>query len=97
MPRSGRREDEGKVLISQKYVKQECMNQQTTQETLAGGEHIQWRTKRQMATHCGCDIRTISNFMRRRILPYVKIGHFVRFDLAECDKALARYQRKAQS
>jgi hypothetical protein len=54
-----------------------------------------WRNKRQMAAHYGCDIRTITNFMRRRILPFVKIGRFVRFDIGECDQAMERYKRRS--
>jgi hypothetical protein len=33
--------------------------------------------------------------MSRRILPFVKIGRFVRFDLAACDQAMKNYQTKS--
>jgi len=69
------------------------MNDHT--EPLPEEPNSPWRNKRQMAEHFGCDIRTITNFMRRRILPFVKIGRFVRFDVHECDKAIDRYKRKA--
>lgn len=51
-----------------------------------------WRTKRQIADYYGCDVRTITNFMRRRILPYVKTGRFVRFNIIECDQAMERFK-----
>jgi excisionase family DNA binding protein len=51
-----------------------------------------WKTKREIAAHLKCSVRTVTTLMARRMLPYVKIGHFVRFDLAECDRAMARYR-----
>jgi hypothetical protein len=56
-----------------------------------------WRSKHQIAEHYGCDIRTITNLMRRRVLPYVKIGRFVRFDVGECDQAMEKYKRRSAS
>jgi hypothetical protein len=55
----------------------------------------EWKTKREIAGHFKCSIRTISNLMRRRILPYVKIGKWVRFDTEECDRAVAVYNAKS--
>ena len=31
--------------------------------------------------------------MRRRILPFVKIGRIVRFNIEECDRAMNKYKR----
>jgi len=57
---------------------------------------IQWRTKRDMAVHLRCDIRTITKYMKRRVLPYVKIGRVVRFDLTECDQAMLKFKRRSR-
>ncbi len=51
---------------------------------------IQWKTKREIAAHLKCSVRTITTMMRQRILPYVKQGRFVRFDTADCDRAMQR-------
>ena len=53
-----------------------------------------WVTKRQLAAHFGCDVRTIGNWMRRRILPFVKIRGVLRFDLLNCEQALAQFRSK---
>ena len=68
------------------------MSEQKEQAEIPGSPSP-WRNKRQMADHYGCDIRTITNFMRRRILPYMKIGRFVRFNLGECELAMEKYKR----
>jgi hypothetical protein len=54
---------------------------------------IQWRKKSEMAQHYRCNVRTITSLMQRRVLPYVRIGRFVRFNLTECDKAMLKYER----
>jgi hypothetical protein len=41
-----------------------------------------WRTKQQTADHFTCSCRSVGNLMRRRTLPFVKLGNLVRFDLA---------------
>jgi hypothetical protein len=55
---------------------------------------IQWRTKAEMAEHFRCHIRTITKYMKRRILPYAKLGRWVRLDLAKCDKAMKKFERR---
>lgn len=45
-----------------------------------------------MAEHYGCSTRMIDKLMRGRVLPFVKLGRFVRFNLAECDKAMEKYK-----
>lgn len=52
-----------------------------------------WRLKQEIADYYRCDVRTISNLMRRRILPFVKIGRLVRFNVTDCDLAMSKYQR----
>ena len=39
--------------------------------------------------------RSIQNWVSRRILPVLKVGRAVRFNVAACDKALARFEKKA--
>ena len=36
--------------------------------------------------------RTIQNWMKRKMIPYLKIGRNVRFDLNEVLKALAKFE-----
>lgn len=52
-----------------------------------------WRLKHEMADYYRCNIRTITNLMQRRILPFVKIGRLVRFNVIECDLAMSKYKR----
>jgi hypothetical protein len=54
-----------------------------------------WKTKIQIAVHCRISERTITNLMRQRILPFVKLGRLVRFDLDECDCALDQFRIKS--
>jgi hypothetical protein len=53
---------------------------------------IEWLNKTQIARHFKCSTRHINKLMNRRILPFLKLGRFVRFDLAACDQALKKYQ-----
>jgi excisionase family DNA binding protein len=65
------------------------------QENVVPIAATEWRTKEEIAQYYRCNVRTVTNLMRRRILPFVKIGHLVRFDVAACDSAMRRYQRKS--
>lgn len=56
----------------------------------------QWKTKKEIAHHYKCHVRTVTNFMRRRILPYTKIGRFVRFDPVACDRAMEKFTRASK-
>lgn len=53
---------------------------------------IEWTTRSEMARHFKCSVRHVNKLMNRRILPFLKIGRFVRFDLAACDQAMKKYQ-----
>lgn len=55
-------------------------------------EGVNWVGKAELAAHLKCSPRHINNLMRRRILPYIKAGRFVRFDLADCDRAMRKLQ-----
>jgi hypothetical protein len=39
--------------------------------------------------------RCIQNWVTRKILPVLKIGRSVRFDVMACDRALGKFERKA--
>jgi len=58
----------------------------------ASKEKARWRTKQQIAEHFQCDQRTISNWMRRRILPFTKVRGLLRFDPEACDRAFNAFQ-----
>lgn len=47
--------------------------------------------KRQAAHHCSISTRCIDNWMRDGVIPYLKIGKLVRFNLEELDDALRRF------
>ena len=55
-----------------------------------------WKNKPEIAAHFQCDERTISNWMRRRILPFVKVRGVLRFDVNECDRAFRQFQTKSR-
>ena len=66
------------------------------QTTENNGASKTWKTKREIAAHFQCNVRTITKLMKGRILPFVKIGRLVRFDVVECDQALEKYKFKSQ-
>ncbi len=51
-----------------------------------------WQTKAGLARHFSMSLRTVTNLMRRRVVPYVKVGRLVRFDLPACEKALKKFE-----
>lgn len=51
-----------------------------------------WLTKAALAQHYSISLRTVTNLMRRRVLPYVKIGHVVRFDPQSCEQAMRKFE-----
>ena len=53
-----------------------------------------WRTKEQIAAHLQVSLRTMTNLMRRNVLPYVKIGHLVRVDLGQTDLAIEKLRSR---
>ena len=65
------------------------------QPTATPGSNTPWRNKKQLADHYGCSIRTIENLMRGRVLPFVKIRRFIRFNVIECDKAVEKYKQRS--
>lgn len=61
-------------------------------ENTAIPQEKNWKTKREIATHFKCSIRTITSFMRQRILPFIKKGRFLRFDTDDCDRAMEKFR-----
>ena len=47
-----------------------------------------WQTKRQLAGHIRFSERSITTLMRQQVLPFLKLGRIIRFDLAECDRVM---------
>jgi hypothetical protein len=54
-----------------------------------------WLNKAEIADHYKCSERHINKLMERRVLPFLKMGKFVRFDLAACDRAMRRYETRS--
>lgn len=48
--------------------------------------------KSQIARQYGVSVRTIDNWMARRVVPYTKIGRTVRFDKALVSEALEKFR-----
>ena len=48
--------------------------------------------RKQIADYIGVSERTISNMMRKRLIPVIKIGKSVRFDPTKVRKALDKYE-----
>jgi len=55
-------------------------------------EPVRWTNKDGIAKHLRCSVRHVSDMMKRRMIPYVKRGRFVRFDIKKCDTALKKYE-----
>jgi len=48
-----------------------------------------------IAQRYGTSVRTIENWMTRHILPHIKVGRVVRFDVERCDRALSAFELKS--
>lgn len=53
--------------------------------------------KQEIAKRYQISVRQVTNLMRRRILPFVKVGRMVRFNTQSCDKALMQFEVKSVS
>lgn len=65
-------------------------------ENTIGGEPP-WRDKAGIAAHFGVSVRHVTNLQRRRVLPYVKLGRNVRFDVRACEEAAKAMEIRAAS
>jgi len=50
----------------------------------------QWVTKRDVAEHFKISVRTVENWMKKGLLPYIRLGKGVRFKLSEADETINR-------
>ena len=48
--------------------------------------------KAELAARYQISLGTVKNMMRKRVLPYLKIGKVVRFDVERCDKAFGAFE-----
>jgi hypothetical protein len=51
-----------------------------------------WRTKEGIAARYAVSVRTVTNWQRKRILPYSLVGRVARFNVHSCDKAVAAFE-----
>jgi excisionase family DNA binding protein len=51
-------------------------------------------TKKELAPVLRVSTRTLDNWQRKKILPYIKVGRLVRFNIARCIRALERFERR---
>ena len=71
---------------------------QTTDATSTAPQVLEsWVTKNTVALHLGIGVRTVNTWMKRRILPYLKVGRIVRFNLIACDAATQKYQTQGRN
>jgi excisionase family DNA binding protein len=85
------------VLNGKEHMANESNNNHTNDITrpIGAREFPILATTRGLAVRYQVSARTIQNWVSRKVLPVCKIGRAVRFNVAACDKALARFERKA--
>jgi len=54
-----------------------------------------WVTREKLAQHFAFSLRTVANLQKRRVLPYIKVGRLVRFNLNKCEQALIRFEHRS--
>jgi hypothetical protein len=54
-----------------------------------------WVTREKVAQHFDFSLRTVANLQKRRVLPYVKVGRLVRFNINKCEQALIQFESKS--
>ena len=67
----------------------------TTESPPTSTQGARWHDRKGIASHFGISERSVSNLMRRRLLPYVKLGRIVRFDLAACESAIMAFELRS--
>jgi excisionase family DNA binding protein len=55
-----------------------------------------WVSKKRAAEHLGIGDRTLTDWMARRLIPYVRVGRKVIFNLREIDEHLKRREVQAK-
>lgn len=51
-------------------------------------------TRKQLAELQGVSVETVRNWEREKIIPFIKVGNVIRFDLEKVEKALEKFERK---
>jgi hypothetical protein len=59
------------------------------------GEMLGLEDKKGIAQEIKVSRRTIDNYMARRVIPFIRIGRVVRFDVARVRSALRRFEVRA--
>lgn len=59
---------------------------------MAEGDNGLWADIEGIKRRYGICRRSVQNLMRRRILPHVRVGRILRFDVAACDAALKQFE-----
>jgi excisionase family DNA binding protein len=54
----------------------------------------EWATKHELALRYGVSVRCIDNWVYQKRIPSVKLGRLIRFRVARCDEALAKFERR---
>jgi hypothetical protein len=71
------------------------MNQTDNESGHKSRESSLFTNTRGLAERYQVSARCIQNWVARKVLPVLKIGRAVRFNIAACDRALAKFERKA--
>jgi excisionase family DNA binding protein len=53
--------------------------------------------RKQLANILGVSVKTIRNWEEQKLIPYLQIGHVIRFDLDKVEKALDKFERKVRA
>jgi predicted site-specific integrase-resolvase len=54
-------------------------------------------TKPGLGRRYGISQRTVDNWMKHGVIPFIKIGRkFIRFDADDCDRALTKFKTKSK-
>ena len=53
-------------------------------------------TKRELALECRCSVRCLDNWMREGLIPYLKVGRSVRFQLDAVIESLRQHEVPAK-
>jgi hypothetical protein len=78
-----------------RFFKVEALYEAMKDRSSLSPELDRWSTKSEIAQHFGISYRTMTSLIRRRVVPYVKVGQLVRLELGECDRAFCRAAKKS--
>ena len=81
--------DEEKVMQKQMSIQPGINNNRI-------GNYCGYIRRKEAAKYLGISLRTLSNFQRRGIIPYVRIGHrLTLFRIPDLDRAMKRFTIRA--